>query len=648
MADAQTVEAARIWDSLDEPGKDEARKLISSGADRVQAVMFVQHKRTAAPASKPVVEPVKTEAEAREVLAKAPADVATEAALVGKTPIHAATLIRAKRQATLAGNVEPEPLPWLRTLAVGAGEGATGGNLAGAAALMHPIEGQTFEQTRAKDIEDLAALREQQPKMMLGGEAIGVAAPMGAGALAQGITRGIGLGALKLTAPAVAAAERAAALKAAPSALAKLGILGREGLAAGGAYGGAYGAMGTEKGTLGDVAGSTAGGAFMGSLLGGGLMVAPTLASKAAGPFVRGAANVAEKMGAKAADRRILTSVGGVGGGINAPKILLEADKVPGGREAVAQTMRETGISRGPFVTPAGIAKKAAQVGDEVQQIISDTIAASSANGKDVSGAAVAQGLIDKAGDIQRGAGGYQHLDPGRRAMVDSLVETATRYRGRGAMTMREAQDRIAGPGGLAERAYRGSGAREIPLSAEGKAARSTVEGLREQMGLAAEKLGGNAPESVTKSALFKGRTPTAAEAYKEAKRVSQVADFVVGPNAEDTLARMGKNRAFGLMDTQVGGLGAAVAEGASAPQKLGAVAFAIAARKLAAAYGAGMRASAAETAQALARALRAEPRALGKYSPTIQAAAQAAAQNPDAEQPFVDTLKRIGALEGM
>lgn len=579
------IEAAKAeFETLSPDEKIAVGGLAQSGLKGREALTIIKMRRAPKP---PRI--LKTTEEARRTLASLP-EAEEQAALLSPDPIHAANLVRSRYRQEAARASVPDAMATMTEAGlIGAGNAATGGNLPGVAAawegVRHPERGGTFEERRAANIEDLATIRAQQPGASFGGEVVGYAAPALAG-IAAPASR-----AVAATGRLIPEISKATA-----------GALAREGAKAGAAYGGLYGALSSERATPGDVALSTLGGATVGVPLGVGLALAPGVAARGLGAVTDVASSLLGKAGARADELRVLTASGAHGGSIAAPPVLREAAKVPGGVPEVARVMRETGISKG-IATTGGIAKRASAAREEAGRVIGDIIEATDTRGGgSVSGEAIAKDLMGRAVDIQRGAGGYQALDPANAAFVDELVSAAQTYRKAGDMTMRAAQERISGnprlgTSGLRDVAYKGGRALDVPTSAKGASARSTVEGLRGEMDIAAEKaLTGEVPEGVSSSALFKGRTVNPAEAYREARRVYQVAK-IIDDAAEVSLGRAGKNRVLGLADLQ------AVTAGGTVGGVPGAT-IALAAKKVLSAIGASGRATIAEQANRLSEIL--------------------------------------------
>jgi hypothetical protein len=107
----------------------------------------------------------------------------------------------------------------------------------------------------------------------------------------------------------------------------------------------------------------------------------------------------------------------------------------------------------------------------------------------------------------------------------------------------------------------------------------------------------------------------SALQAYRDARRVNQVSR-IVEESAEESVGRAGKNRLFGLGESQAAAIGAAVTPGSP---RLGA-ALGAGIRRGIAQRGAAARATAAETLAAVARSA---PERLGRYAQSIANALQ-------------------------
>jgi hypothetical protein len=297
-----------------------------------------------------------------------------------------------------------------------------------------------------------------------------------------------------------------------------------------------------------------------------------------------------EKLGENADINRVLTLTSATGRQIGKEKATEMAKQVPGGVSEMARVLRETGISKG-VTRPGGILKRAGDVEEQANSLISEVIASTDQGAKDaldaseamrqqamdllalhgglqknmpravkaeykgllsqadeyaqqaeksmISGKEASSHLRDAAREIEQQAKGYQYLSPENKTIVDNLIDAATRAESRGSLTMREAQNLINPPRGsqsvgLAETARFERRALDLPTKARSKAAAAEVGALRGGMDTAADvALTGNLPQALAESPLSRtiapaGAEPTGREAYKSARRASQVAGLAV------------------------------------------------------------------------------------------------------------------------
>lgn len=406
----------------------------------------------------------------------------------------------------------------------------------------------------------------------------------GAGEVGGNVVTGIATGSL--------------AAKAAPAAAAKLASLAAGNPILNSAIRGAV--SGAAQGTVQGLGGSNAEGyvenladAGLGGVVGavgGGALGA---LGKAAGPAI---VSKLQDWG-KGADRlRVLTAMGATGGSIARPRVIKEVEAVPGGVKEAARVMREHGMTSKIGKT-ASLLENADKANREANDVIGRII-------EDVDDAGVpisAKGFADR---LEAEAAGLLR-NPEKDALAQALRDRAAQYRQRfpddAQMTMREAQDVVSSLGKTVNWTNAANG-QVLPAAKEGAA--MATRAMREQMDNAAEAAfaGKPLPELVgtAKQVFPKGPPQTALEAYKQARRVSQVSN-IVKDNAEESVARAAKRNVVSLSDGPAMEIAGAAAGAVLGPQAVAAGKVAgFLARHGIAPRSAAARATLAEMAQKL------------------------------------------------
>lgn len=233
--------------------------------------------------------------------------------------------------------------------------------------------------------------------------------------------------------------------------------------------------------------------------------------------------------GERADELRVLTTMGATGGSINAPAVLREAERVPGGVPAVAEHLRRTGISQG-ITTTGGIARRAEKLmessGRQIGQMIDESAAAGGfVDTKDLATKLRAEALIAEAetGNVpELFATTQRHADELRR-MADTIERAAPG----GVMPIEQVKRLSTGFGAEAEGAY------------AARAADRTVGGLGKALMDTRRQTEGAIGETIEGLGLDKG-------AYQGAKRDYQVSRLA-SEAAETSLGRAGKQNPLGL-----------------------------------------------------------------------------------------------------
>lgn len=332
-----------------------------------------------------------------------------------------------------------------------------------------------------------------------------------------------------------------------------------------------------------------------------------------AGALARRAPQIAES-----ADRaRVLTAMGSTGGSIANPKILREAERVPGGVSEMARVMRETGISRGLLQSTDDLLQRATQVADDSRDAIGRVIQDVSEAGERVDIGKFADELDSVADDLAS--------RPEMDAVAEALRARSQTYRERfpNGATMQQAQAMVRD---LGDRVNWTRAATGQMLPNAQMASRDATRAMRSVMDDAVERTGElmarqSVPEDVLANPVYRqilgsgtGAGQDALNAYRGARRSNQVAR-IVADAAEESIGRSQKNRALGLRE-----IGMAAAAGSMGASPLGAAAAALVPRLTGSGRGAAARATSLE---ALSRLAQNAPQRLGRYAEMIRSAAQ-------------------------
>jgi hypothetical protein len=301
------------------------------------------------------------------------------------------------------------------------------------------------------------------------------------------------------------------------------------------------------------------------------------------------AARALGKMGENADELRVLTTMGAQGGSINAPAVLREAERVPGGVPELAKQLRETGISKG-ITTTGGIAKRAAALQESSGKAIGRMIDEAAQSGGYVDTKNLATRLRAEAAMAEAEAGAANMSDVANRHS-EKLLELADRLEKSapgGVMMIDRVKKMSVALGDDAAGAY--------AARAGDRAVAGTGRALMDTRRLTEGAIG----ETIVDLGLDRA-------AYEAAKRQNQVSR-IASEAAEASLGRAGKNNLIGLTTATLAQTnpGAAIVHQVLKPLQSSA------------------RATWAETARDLAKTLE-QPeamKALGPAGPELQAAA--------------------------
>lgn len=445
--------------------------------------------------------------------------------------------------------------------------------------------GEAYREGRDEDRAETERVKAARPNAFLAGEvggAIGTA-PVLPGAALKGATR-----------------------------LAKLG----KAAVVGAGYGATAGAGNAAE--IADVPANATLGAVTGAPLGAAGAVGQEIASRAARPVFRrvseALADSSKAMQERADTARVLTLTGGTGG---AREIMQDVRRVPGAVSEMAQTMRETPGLSGAFRSTRSVLKNADAANEEANAVIRAVIEGVDDQGTRVDTERFAAKLQAKA---------LEYMDGERDAVADALFEKAATYRERypNGVTMAEAQKLVrvmSDPTSWVKEA----GGQALP--ARKQAGIDATRLMREEMDSAADQAfkGRDLPvEANTSKRVFpKGMPEDALEAYKRARRISQVTK-IAEDSAQRSVDKMTQNNALGLGTTSKGAVAGQVAGPA------GAVAGMAVDLATKGGRGLALRASTAEAAARMVKALS-NPRVAERLGATGAALLQASGRGPEA-----------------
>jgi hypothetical protein len=318
-------------------------------------------------------------------------------------------------------------------------------------------------------------------------------------------------------------------------------------------------------------------GAF-GALAGGALPVAAAGLQAGKKAATEALARPLARAGEQADELRVLTTMGATGGTISAPKVLREAERVPGGVPEMARVLRESGISSG-LTTTSGVLRRAQRARAESGKAIGDILADATARGGQVDARALAGALRQQADEAVAGVGGVSDVARQQAMALKKLADRIDEV---------SAQPRLSGPAGTItpEEAKQLSVAlgQDAAEAYAARAAGRSVTGKGEALMTARRATEEGIDAGVDAAGL-------SSEAYRRARRLNQVAR-IADETAEANLGRASKNNLIDLTSAALAGggpAGAAIAGG----------------RKILGPLTASGRATAAEAARGGARVLR-------------------------------------------
>lgn len=449
----------------------------------------------------------------------------------GSSPREMARRIRLERlQSASAADVEPSALSGLQAGAIGAGNAATGGNIAGlSAAFDFADEGGTFAERRAQGEGDLREAQELQPGASATGELVGLVAPAAGGMAGGALGAGRSLLGRKLPQSTVSTVASQTPRQA-------LNTVGRRALPEGAAWGAAQGALSTTTGAPADIAKHAAIGTGMGLAGGavGSLIPAGVTGLVGSGVFKRAMHKKTAGWGEDADLKRALTVSGATGGSINAPPVLREIERMPGGVPAFAEELRRSGL--GGITTTARINKGAARElessGKKIGQMMDEAT--------DKGGMVDVEALVGRLrAEAASAGGGMEGVSDVAQQHARELSRMADKIEKRmptgGFAPIRDIKAMGVSLGEDAQQAYRAKAAGR-PVTGKGYALMDARRASEGGIGDAIEAAG----------------SPAERMAYAEAKRRNQMAR-IAQEASETSLGRASKNNLIGLTSAVIG-----------------------------------------------------------------------------------------------
>lgn len=334
-------------------------------------------------------------------------------------------------------------------------------------------------------------------------------------------------------------------------------------------------------------------------------------AGEAAGAGIRSLAARAPRLQQRADEMRVLTAMGATGGTIARPRILKEAQRVPGGVSEIARVMREQGMAP-RMGTTQGILDSASDVAERSHSAITDVLDSVEDVGTRID-------INAFADDLEHQAQLLRAESPELDGVAAAIDRRASIYRSRypDGVSMREAQRLVERLGERVNWTNEANG-QLLPNAQQGLAA--ATRAMRRQMDQAAETAfsGQAVPQGLGPYRDIIGDPAAgrgAVDAYRQARRVNQVSRIVEDAATEST-QRAGKNRLLGMSENQAAAIGSAVLPGSP----MTGAALGAGLRRSVAQRGAAMRATGAEAIAAIARSA---PQRLGPYASSITNALQ-------------------------
>jgi len=275
--------------------------------------------------------------------------------------------------------------------------------------------------------------------------------------------------------------------------------------------------------------------------------------------------------------KRVLTTVGATSGAIAKPRVLEEANRVPGGIEEMARVLRESGISKG-ITTTSGILKRSQIAQDASGAKIGAMIDEATGKGGLVDTVKLASRLRREAADAVSGMTSVSGISRDHAEALNKFAKRIEKAAPRGSAPPDQIKAMSVALSEDAQQAYRAKSVGKN-VAGKGKALMDTrrntetgIDDMMDQIGMSSDD-------------------------YRGARRLNQVSR-IANEGAETSLGRSGKNNLIGLTTAAL----------AAVNPVIGALHF------LTKPLQAGARATAAE----VARAISEDPQVLGPLGPEM------------------------------
>jgi len=275
--------------------------------------------------------------------------------------------------------------------------------------------------------------------------------------------------------------------------------------------------------------------------------------------------------------KRVLTIVGATGGSIAKPRVLEEANRVPGGIEEMARVLRESGISKG-LTTTSGILKRSQIAQDASGAKIGAMIDEATSKGGLVDTAKLASRLRREAADAVSGMTSVSGISRDHAKALNKFADRIEMAAPRGSAPPDQIKAMSIALSEDAQQAYRAKSVGKN-VAGKGKALMDTrrntetgIDDMMDQIGMSSDD-------------------------YRGSRRLNQVSR-IANEGAETSVGRSGKNNLIGLTTAAL----------AAVNPVIGALHF------LTKPLQAGARATAAE----VARAIAADPKVLAPLGPEM------------------------------
>lgn len=166
------------------------------------------------------------------------------------------------------------------------------------------------------------------------------------------------------------------------------------------------------------------------------------------------ASKALQNAGSRANEARALTTMGATGGSINAPAVLREAERFPGGVDAYAEWLRQSGVSKG-ITTTSGIAKRAEALKETSGQAIGDMITRATKKGGVVDARQLIAELRTRATEATGGLKSTLSENATQADYLRRLADEIEKLAPNGSIALQDVKDVSIGVGKQAASAYK-------------------------------------------------------------------------------------------------------------------------------------------------------------------------------------------------